>query len=155
MRFAWILLITILSCANQTGDNFSKQDKKAVNQIRNDYVNGWLANDKATVLNLFHSDASIVPSGMAPIQGKDAIEAYWFPNDSSITTIHSYEVELLKLQGTDAMAYSLEKGVLDFTYEKGDFSMSKTSTSHATTVYRKQTDGEWKIISRMWTQLNE
>ncbi|WP_424963991.1 YybH family protein [Ekhidna sp.] len=149
-----ILLIVLISCNQSTQSGFSEEDQKTIEQMSKTYVNGWLTNDKATVLNLFHSDASIIPSGMAPIQGKDAIEAYWFPTDSSTTTIHSYEVELLKLQGADSMAYSLEKGVLEFTYEKGDFSMSKTSISHATTVYKKKINGEWKILSRMWTQLN-
>ena len=116
-------------------------------------MSGWLAGDSETVLGLFAKDATIIPDGMAPINGLEAIEDYWFPNDSSKTVIHSYEVELIDLRGTDSMAYSLEKGVLNFTYAKGDFSMSRESTSHATTVYRKDQSGSWKIISRTWTQL--
>lgn len=150
-----ILLISLLASCTEYEGGFTDEDKKEVNQIRRDYVNGWLANDKETVLGLFKDDATIVPSGLFPISGMEEIELYWFPNDSSMTTIHSYEIELLDLQGTDSIAYSLEKGILNFTYAKGDFTMTKESTSHATTIYQKNLEGNWKIISRMWTSLNQ
>lgn len=149
--FIWIALA---ACTSVNQNTFDKQDQESINQIRGGYVSGWLAGDSEQVLNLFQTDATIIPSGMAPIKGIDRIEGYWFPKDGSITTIHTYEVELLDLQGTDSMAQSLEKGTLNFTYEKGDFTMTQTSTSHAITVYKKQKDASWKIVSRMWTQLN-
>lgn len=149
-----LILITLFSCG-QNADIISEQDKESIDEIRRNYINGWLAGDAETVLNLFEENATIVPSGMAPITGIDQIEAYWFPNDSSITTIHSYEVELIELSGSNGFAYSLEKGTLNFSYEKAEFSMTTTSVSHASTVYRKSENGEWKVISRMWTQLNQ
>ncbi|SNS83004.1 Ketosteroid isomerase homolog [Ekhidna lutea] len=152
MRFFIILLLSF-ACATQPERTFSEQDKSSINQIRENYVSGWLARDSETILGLFSKDATIIPDGMSPINGLKAIEGYWFPNDSSSTTIHSYEVELLDLAGTETMAYSLEKGTLNFTYTKGDFTMTKSSTSHASTIYQKGNDGSWKIISRMWTQL--
>lgn len=151
------LLPTLLSClliSCTTDTALTQQDKQAIDQIRNDYVNGWLANDSETVLGLFTEDATIIPSGMSPINGIDGIGNYWFPNDSSTTTIHLYEIELLEIEGSSGMAYTLEKGILNFTYAKGDFSMSKESISHATTVYQKDASGDWKIISRMWSQVN-
>ncbi len=146
---AVVILVLFTSCNSTPSESFSQEEIK---KIRNAYVSGWLSGDSKTVLGLFHEDATIVPSGMEPIIGLDAIENYWFPNDSSVTTIHSYKIELIDLDGTDSMAYTLEKGELSFTYTKGDFTMSKTSISHATTVYKLQND-QWKIISRMWTQL--
>lgn len=148
--FILVLFVTLIpSCSNDKND----YSESAINEIRKSYVNGWLAGDKETVLALFSNDATIIPDGMEPINGLEAIENYWFPNDSSSTIIHSYEVELIDVDGTDSMAYSLEKGVLNFTYTKEDFTMTKESTSHATTVYIKDKSGSWKIISRMWTQL--
>lgn len=150
----WVLSAFILvSCSQKNA--FTQADTEAINRIRRDYVNGWLANDSETVLGLFENNATIVPSGLSPITGKENIEAYWFPNDSSETIIHSYAVELIELEGTDSMAYSLEKGTLNFTYSKGDFTMSKESISHATSVYKKNKEGNWKIISRMWTSLKQ
>ncbi|WP_370087249.1 SgcJ/EcaC family oxidoreductase [Ekhidna sp.] len=152
-RIYSLIIITGLICLSCATEPHSKLVPEEIKNISETYVNGWLDGDSAKVLNLFAEDATIIPSGMEPILGIENIRDYWFPNDSSITTIHSYEVELLELKETDSMAYSLEKGVLNFTYTKDDFTMTRASTSHASTVYKKQTDGTWKIISRMWTQL--
>ena len=149
-----LIIFTLISC-DQNADKLSEEDKASIEDIRRSYINGWLAGDAETVLNLFESNATIIPSGMLPITGINQIEDYWFPNDSSITTIHSYEVELLELSGSNDIAYSLEKGTLNFSYEKAEFSMTTTSVSHASTVYRKSENGEWKVVSRMWTQLNQ
>lgn len=151
--FYVLLIISIISCSEKK--SFEISDEEAINRIRRDYVNGWLANDSETVLGLFTDDALIIPSGLSPIKGKEKIQNYWFPNDSSETVIHSYTVELLDLHGTDSMAYSLERGILNFTYSSADFSMTKESTSHSTTVYKKNNEGNWVIISRMWTSLNK
>lgn len=154
MRF-FILFLAIFIASCSSDRSFTKVDDAAIEKIRRDYVNGWLANDSETVLGLFESDAIIIPSGLDPIQGIEAIENYWFPKDSSETTIHSYSIELLDLKGTDSMAYTLEKGILNFTYTNGDFTMTRESISHATTTYRKNDQGKWKITSRMWTSLNQ
>ena len=151
--FLLLILPLLLSCSDDS--SFTQLDEEAIQKLRRTYVNGWLANDSETVLSIFEEDAVIVPSGLSPIKNISNIERYWFPNDSSVTTIHSYEIELMELRGTDSMAFTLEKGILNFSYEKGDFSMTKTSTSHASTVYKKNQNGNWKIISRMWTTLKE
>lgn len=148
-----ILICTLLACSEPS--RFTAQDLEEIHSIRQSYTNGWLANDAETVLGLFTDDATIIPSGLGPITGIESIANYWFPNDSSETIIHSYGIELLELTGTDSMAYSLEKGKLSFTYTKSDFSMTKESASHATTIYKKQPDGNWKIVSRMWTTLKQ
>lgn len=154
MRF-FVLFLIVASASCSSDRAFTEIDNDSIEKIRRDYVNGWLANDSETVLGLFENKAVIIPSGFEPIKGIEAIENYWFPNDSSETIIHSYSMELLDLNGTDSMAYTLEKGILNFTYSKGDFIMTKESTSHATTTYRKNEEGTWKITSRMWTSLNQ
>ena len=145
---AVILLSSFISCT-QSERALSESDIESINQIKRSYVNAWLANDSKTVLGLFTKDATIVPSGLSPINGIEEIEKYWFPNDSSVTTIHSYEIELLELHITDSMAYSLEKGTLNFTYTKGEFTLTKASVSRATTIYQKNKYLSWKIVSRM------
>lgn len=148
-----VLVSLLFSCTKE--NKFTKSDEEAINRIRKEYVEGWLDNDTNKILNLFAEDATIVPSGLFPMVGKEQIQKYWFPDNGSATTIHSYAVELLDLQGTDSMAYSLEKGILNFTYTFNEFNMTKESTSHATTIYQKNQEGNWEITSRMWTSLNE
>lgn len=155
MKVFFLTLVVIAVSCSMDKHVFTPSDQDTINEIRRNYTNGWLANDSQTILDLFAEDATIIPGKLSPITGKENIKEYWFPEDGSETTIHTYSVELLELNGTDSMAYSLEKGILNFTYTLNDFSTTKESISHASTVYRKNRQGEWKIISRMWTNLNE
>ena len=151
MRIGFIILaILSISCSSDT-HTFTPSDRDAIDEIRMNFTNGWLANDSQTILDLFEKDATIIPGGLSPIIGKERIKEYWFPEDSSETTIHTYSVQLLELNGTDSMAYSLEKCILNFNYILNDLRNTRKSIFHVSTVYRKNHDGDWKIISRMWT----
>ena len=131
----------------------SADDERAVRRISQQYVSAWLAGDAVAVLGLFTDDATIVPSGMAPKRGRAEIESFWFPDDGSETTIHRYQVEILDLRVSEDLAYTVEKGSLSFSYRNRETSFSKETSGHAMTVYQRQRDGRWKILSRMWTNL--
>ena len=107
------------------------------------------------MLGLYADSATIIPSGFLPRQGKKEIADFWFPNDSSITTIHYYDLEILDINGNSKIAYTYENGKLSFTYIKGDFRLDREAESHAITIYKKNESGEWKIVKRIWTDLNK
>jgi ketosteroid isomerase-like protein len=147
--------IMLLSCSNQskTATALSSKDINKIRAVNRSYMNGWLNNDTTAILDLFLNNATIIPSGLNPQKGRKELKEFWFPKDSSETVINKYEIEILDLQGSNDFAYTLEKGFLSFSYKKGDFSMSKETNAHATTVYRRQKNGEWKILTRMWTDI--
>ncbi|MEM9052415.1 MAG: hypothetical protein AAGC47_10220, partial [Bacteroidota bacterium] len=62
--------------------------------------------NKNKIMSLFEEGARIQPSGLAPIEGIDHIELFWFPNDSSKTTIFEYKTELVALKMMDTLALS-------------------------------------------------
>lgn len=155
-----LLFFILIGChekSSQTIDypNISDEDKEKIKNICKDYTNGWLENDSKKVLGLYADLATIIPSGLEPIQGKKAITDFWFPNDSSTTVIHYYDLELLDISGTTNQAYSYEHGELSFTYEKDDFRMDRKAESYAITIYEKGESDEWKIVKRMWTDMNK
>jgi ketosteroid isomerase-like protein len=161
-RFTTVILLffALTGChkkSSQTIDNpiISNEDKEKIKNICKDYTNGWLENDYKKVLGLYADSATIIPSGLGPIQGIQAITDFWFPNDSSITVIHYYDLEILDISGTTNQAYSYEHGKLSFTYEKDDFKLDREAESYAITIYEKGESGEWKIVKRMWTDMNK
>jgi ketosteroid isomerase-like protein len=149
------IIILLVSCNTQSKitSELSSEDINKIRSVNNSYKNGWLNNDSTSILDLFINDAKIIPSGLNPQKGRKELKEFWFPNDSSETVIDKYEIEILDLQGSKDFAYSLEKGFLSFTYKKSGFSMSKESNAHAMTVYKRQKNGEWKILTRMWTDI--
>ena len=122
--------------------------------MMSDYREGWLANDSAKILGLFADTAILIPSGMRPVQGKKEMIQFWWPNDSSKTTIDRYEIELLEINGSDEWAYVYENGRLSWSYQKGDFKMSKDQESFEITIFKK-TDKNWRIVKRIWTDLKK
>ncbi|MGB5895295.1 MAG: nuclear transport factor 2 family protein [Ignavibacteriaceae bacterium] len=161
-KFGWHLLIFLLlnSCGERSSQvienlDLSIEDIEEIRDINRNYTQGWLENDSKKVLGLYADSATIIPSGLLPIQGKKAITDFWFPNDSSTTIIHYYDLEILEISGTTNFAYTYENGKLSFTYEKDDFRLDREAESYAITIYHKSESGEWKITKRIWTDMNK
>ncbi|PHN04135.1 YybH family protein [Flavilitoribacter nigricans] len=150
------LVLVLASCTSNlsnapSGGELTTSDREQIRALIGQYVTGWLTSDTAMVLDIFADTATIIPRGMAPKKGKAALREFWFPADSSVTTIHSYEVNVLEIGGNTDLAYTLEAGQLSFSYQKGDLKLSRESNAHATTILRKSGGGQWKVVQRMWT----
>ena len=161
-QFGWYLLFFLLlnSCGEKSSKvienlDFSTKDIEQIREINRHYIQGWLENDSKKVLGLYTDSATIIPSGLLPIQGKKAITDFWFPNDGSTTVIHYYDLEIIEINGTSNLAYTYENGKLSFTYEKEDIKLEREAESYAITIYKKVESGEWKIAKRIWTDMNK
>ena len=145
------LFFLLISCSTPITNDLSNEDQEAISQMITDYVDGWLAGDSSKVMSLFHEDAIILPSGMDPIEGNDNMAAFWFPDDGSMTEIHSYTIRVVELDGNKDWAYTREEGDLSFSYSNDDFSMSRKSHSSAITIFGRDDQGKWKISRRLWS----
>jgi ketosteroid isomerase-like protein len=141
------LSIALCSCGQ------SSPEKNELTQLHQNYVDAWLANDKKGVLSLFMDDSRLQPSSLCPVKGIKNIEEFWFPNDSSITTIKRFETELLNISIRDTLAFATHTIFLDWSYKKDTVSMNVEQRGVSTSVYRKRKD-EWKIWRQMWTDLS-
>ena len=149
-----VLLFVLTGCdekSSQTiaASNISAEDIERIRKINKDYTEGWLENDSTKVLGHYSDSATIIPSGLMPIQGKKAITEFWFPKDNSTTVIHYYDLEILNISGGADHAYTYEHGKLSFTYIKDDFRMDREAESYAVTIYEKGELEKWKIIKRI------
>ena len=153
-QLSLVAMMLLMACDEpRPADTLSEKDFREVRSVIEAYAEAWKAGDPAGVLRLFAEDAVISPSGSAPREGVQALRAFWFPNDSSVTTIHSYDIDVLDAGGSGDMAFTYEKGSLSFTYSRGDIVMSRDSKAYATTLYRRDSLGSWRITRRMWTDL--
>ncbi len=158
-KFLWFLVFPIfIACgekSSQTIESFSlsAKDIEQIREINRNYTQGWIENDSAKVLGLYADSATIIPSGLLPLNGKKAISDFWFPNDSSTTVIHYYDLEILDINGSSNFAYTYEYGKLSFTSEKDDFRLDREAESYAITIYKKVKSKEWRIVKRIWTDL--
>ena len=109
--------------------------------------------DSSVILGLFTEDAVLSPSGLFPKEGKQAIRDFWFPDDSSKTEVHAYDIDVLDAGGSGDLAYTYEKGSLSFTYTRGTMNITRQSQAFGTTLYRRDSVGTWKIFRRMWSDI--
>ncbi len=150
-----LILILFFSCGSQKSQDLtlSLEDQQQIRQISKSYTSGWLESDTSKVINLFADSATIIPSGLLPQKGKEAIYDFWWPNDGSKTRVFKYMIDILEIGGNANMAYSYENGHLGFEYENGDFQLQRDSESYAMTIYQKNASGDWKIIKRIWSDI--
>lgn len=148
-----VLLALMTSCDQRVEMKGLKgEDKKVIRMMLGTYNKAWLLNDSSAILSLFSDSAILIPNGRAPIMGKEQIVKFWWPNDSSITKINSYVINLLEVDGAEDLAYTYENGKLSWSYNKGSFNMSKEQESFEITIFKKTPIG-WRIVKRIWTDL--
>ncbi len=128
-------------------------NKDAIHTIHDKYVNGWKNMSEEQIMSLFENNARIQPNSLKPIEGKEEIRSFWFPKDSSITTINTYETELLNLDIKDSLAITTHTTLLDWSYQKDTIQFGMIQKGISTTVYKKQQDTSWKIWRKMWTDI--
>ena len=151
IRFLIIPLLLVWGC-NQadTGNNAAEAE---IRQIHTEYVQGWLAMDEEKIMGLLEENARIQPNSLKPVEGKNQIRNFWFPRDSSKTTVNDFQTELISLKILDTLAVSTHTSTLDWTYKKDTLSFGMSQNGINTTIYRKQMDGTWKIWRSMWSDI--
>jgi ketosteroid isomerase-like protein len=128
-------------------------DRAAILAVDSSFVRGWLRDDTTAVLDLFETDAVLIPPGAAAVQGRAAIRAYWWPTDGSHTTIRAFAHSVQEIGGTRALAFVRGTSELRWDYAKNGSSTSQTSRSSDMRLLARDSLGKWRIIRQMWSAL--
>ncbi len=124
-------------------------DAAAIRAATMAYRDAWLANDPDRVMATLTSDATLLPSGLAPIHGVVAIRAFWWPAAAPRTTVTAMELTIDEIDGAGDLAYVRGRGTLTFTTDDGSAPRSLSSTF--INLVRRQSNGAWLIAERMWS----
>jgi len=148
-----ILLVAVLGCTSNNENPKLSHDEVQIHNLHQKYVEGWKEMNEEKVMGLLEENSMIQPNKLTPIIGKENIRKFWFPKDSSITTINTFETEIIDLTLRDTIAIMTHKSILDWDYKKGATSFGMTQTGINTTIYKRQIDETWKIWRSMWTDI--
>ena len=156
IAFVIIISLSLFGCnpgsKTNAADQMTEEEAK-VRQLHADYVDGWKNMNEQKVIGLLEDDAQIQPNRLTPITGKENIREFWFPNDSSNTTINEFTTEIISFRLIDSIAIVTHSSVLDWDYKKDTTYLGMHQKGFNTTIYRKQTNESWKIWRSMWTDL--
>lgn len=122
------------------------RDAAAVKAADQAYAEAWLANDPDAVMATLTRDAVIVPSGMEPFEGPEAIRAFWFPPDSPATTVKEYRLDQDEVAASADLAYVRGSFTLAFDYDGDSYQNEGSYFS----LLRRNDDGGWRISRRTW-----
>lgn len=94
MKFAAILLVTVLLPASDLLLAAESADISALRALDQSYATRWIEGDADGVMALFTEDATLVPHhGDDPIKGHEAIRNFWFNPDYPPTVIPNWTRE--------------------------------------------------------------
>lgn len=140
-------------CSASVSVRTTEQDTEAVRAVADAYVDGWLQNDAEAVIATLSPDAVLLPQGRAPIQGEQAIRAFWWPAEGPATRVTRYTSSIDDLQVDSDLAYVRGVADLTFTWEQEGESVEQASKSAYLMTLRRDGNGAWKITNRMWGRL--
>jgi histidine triad (HIT) family protein len=130
-------------------------DITSVKKAFGEYYEAWRRNDELAVMNTLTKEAVIMPQGLNPKKGLEEISAFWFPKDSSKTTIKRFDYEIDDLKVDLNTAFVRSRSVLSFEYEQGGQKIVKNDQKQVhTTFLERQADGQWKVSCKMWSNIN-
>ena len=146
------ILVAVAACSSgrATGNSFTPTDSAAVSAVRNQYVKAWMADDTSAVLALFEPGGKIIPSGKRAIVGHDRIRDHWWPQDGSTTKLLAFRWTPQELLGEGSLAVMRGESMVSWEYSKDAKVSRDSSVSVNVTVFRRGTDGRWRIASQMW-----
>lgn len=154
LTIAAVLLASgaVAGCSASVSVESADRDLEAVRAVADAYVDGWLQNDADAVMATLAPDAVLLPQGSAPVQGTEAIRAFWWPANGPTTRVTRYASSIDDLKADGDLAYVRGVAELTFTWEQDGETAEQTSKS-AYLMTLRRVGGDWQITNRMWGRL--
>jgi uncharacterized protein (TIGR02246 family) len=126
-------------------------EEQKIRAVLDEYRRAWLANDADAVLRLFTRDAVLIPHhGVEPVVGIDAARAFWFPKDSPPVTITELAMTVDQVGGSCDIAFARGHSRVAWVTGQGPQATKSTNAGTNLTLFRKESDGTWRITHQMW-----
>ena len=155
MACAWkitgLVMVMLVVTPNTWAQPLTVDDQRGIRDNLRLYCDAWLKGDANAVMATLAENAVLLPSGLAPIVGDEAIRSFWWPPDSPPTKVLAMELAIEETAGQSGLAYAWGKGSLTFSYQQDGQEKTISTESTFLNVLRKQADGKWKTTCRMWS----
>jgi uncharacterized protein (TIGR02246 family) len=127
----------------QRDATLSEGDLAAIRDVGATYAKRMNARDFAGVAALYAEDAIILPPGLSPVEGREAIRAFL----EGDTPLSDFRVQLVEAEGRHDLAYAREKVTFVIHLEGVP---PTPGESKVLSIWRKRTDGTWEVLRDIW-----
>jgi uncharacterized protein (TIGR02246 family) len=128
-------------------------DEARVREVNEAYARAWRKNDPDAVRSTLRPDAVLIPQGNAPVRGMEAISRFWWPAEGPAATVTGFTITTDEVGGSGSTAFARGSFRLDFSYEDGGKTVSRTNRGNYLNLFSRDARGEWRISHRMWSDL--
>lgn len=153
---AALLAVTFTIAFSQSGKQQSKAnqaDVEAINKLREQEITAFSAADVSTLLNIVTNDVVIMPPNEPAFTGKDALRS-WAENIYKQFTVRGKHTASTPSNIVLAGDWAFER--LAFTLTMTPLAGGKPiqEVGKGIHIYRRQSDGSWKIAQDIWNTDN-
>jgi len=141
-RLALVAISCSLLCiACQPGQlgSLSEEDIAAIRNTAAAYHEAAVAKDWDAVATYYTTDAVIMPPNQPAVQGRDGIKE-WYASFPPVTEV---ELPIIEIDGRGDLAYA--RGTYTLTIVMEGVTEPLTDSGKNLAIWRKQTDGSWRI----------
>jgi len=124
--------------------SLSVDDRDAIERAADAYVTAMNSADWKRVARSFSDDGVRIPPNEEPHQGREAIER-WL---TGIEKVDSYELIRDRIDGAEGIAYV--RGRYAITLRPFGAPLPLSDQGDFLEIWRKESDGAWRIIEAMW-----
>lgn len=152
MRWKTYLLV-IVSIIIVDGCTTARVDTQAEGEALMQLSREWSASvatgDLEATLEFWADDAIVMPPGMPPVRGKEAIRGFV----SGMTQIPGFQISWepvsVHVSASGDMAYMVERNTSTMDDAHGN---PVTTHGKVITIWRSEPDGSWKNVIDMWNE---
>jgi uncharacterized protein (TIGR02246 family) len=121
-------------------------DRAAIADNNRRFAEAAAHSDARTMASVYADDADLLPANAKPVQGQAAIERFW--HGGIEMGIRGIELETLRLEQADGLAYEIGRYTLRFTPE-ADAPVTDEATFLV--IHRRHQDGAWRRAAEIFT----
>lgn len=137
--------LLLIACADTGFDEATERDK--LMQLSRDWSALVASGDIDSFIDYWADDAVVMPPDLPMMEGKAAIREYVEAAFAIPGFEISWETVSASFSDDGKMAYMLEKNRIEFKDANGD---SVVSFGKVLTVWRQDSEGDWKNVVDIW-----
>ncbi len=149
-RLLLISLLLVLSACCSQGDVCTDDDRKALEKAIASFYQAVEDGDGEAAVVLFDNDFIMMPNGGTLKAGKDNIAENWKQGVETGFKLRNIEMVDMDFQGN--IAYRINQYEYGWPDESGELQWYPTKNIH---IWKKQTDGSWKLYADIWNSSPE
>ena len=133
------------------GEPITPTAEMAIRNLVKSYTESWKLGLRRSILKHLADDAVLMPHhGVAPVEGKEAIDRFWWPDDAPKTGVSSFDIEPDEVYGDGDLAYLSGRFTVEYWIGMDEERRTFSSQGNWLAIIARDDQGRWLIHRMIW-----